>query len=124
GRGADRRAVPAHVQEGAPDPPRPQHREGAGDAVPHADATEVELGVGVGKPRPVAVQLDDGAPHGLPRLRDLGRGRLTRAPTVEAPGAHQRLDGDVERATRVALDRKSTRLNSSHGSISYAGFCL
>src|SRR3989337_2062658 len=23
-----------------------------------------------------------------------------------------------------ALDRKSTRLNSSHGSISYAGFCL
>src|SRR3989337_3360293 len=24
----------------------------------------------------------------------------------------------------VALDRKSTRLNSSHGSISHAGFCL
>src|SRR2546422_8446312 len=26
--------------------------------------------------------------------------------------------------TRVALDRKSTRLNSSHGYISYAVFCL
>src|SRR2546429_3633513 len=25
---------------------------------------------------------------------------------------------------RVARDRKSTRLNSSHGHISYAGFCL
>src|SRR5256884_6885967 len=32
----------------------------------------------------------------------------------------------AERVRRVlsALDRKSTRLNSSHGYISYAGFCL
>src|SRR5687768_17787577 len=28
------------------------------------------------------------------------------------------------RSTRHALDRKSTRLNSSHGYISYAVFCL
>src|SRR6266542_4147400 len=28
------------------------------------------------------------------------------------------------RGRRAARDRKSTRLNSSHGSISYAGFCL
>src|SRR2546422_5093161 len=28
------------------------------------------------------------------------------------------------RARRIALDRKSTRLNSSHGYISYAVFCL
>src|SRR2546430_10196192 len=27
-------------------------------------------------------------------------------------------------ATAAALDRKSTRLNSSHSQISYAGFCL
>ena len=28
------------------------------------------------------------------------------------------------KSTRVAIDRKSTRLNSSHGYISYAVFCL
>src|SRR3712207_7045400 len=33
---------------------------------------------------------------------------------IEAPGVHQAL----------ALDRKSTRLNSSHANISYAVFCL
>src|SRR5207245_11224426 len=35
--------------------------------------------------------------------------------------------GDFQRHKRIArwtLDRKSTRLNSSHGSISYAVFCL
>src|SRR2546422_2224325 len=31
---------------------------------------------------------------------------------------------DVERARRGGIDRKSTRLNSSHGYISYAVFCL
>src|SRR5207245_4307595 len=30
----------------------------------------------------------------------------------------------VQPAPRAGLDRKSTRLNSSHGSISYAVFCL
>src|SRR5207245_5927791 len=30
----------------------------------------------------------------------------------------------AERVRGVRLDRKSTRLNSSHGSISYAVFCL
>src|SRR2546430_10569313 len=30
----------------------------------------------------------------------------------------------LERADRVHLDRKSTRLNSSHSQISYAVFCL
>src|SRR5690348_17817446 len=32
--------------------------------------------------------------------------------------------GDPDRAVSVAEDRKSTRLNSSHPSISYAVFCL
>src|SRR2546429_1612823 len=48
-------------------------------------------------------------------------------PVRQAPGAR-----DVEGLARLALivdqvpaiDRKSTRLNSSHGYISYAGFCL
>src|SRR2546421_9302223 len=32
--------------------------------------------------------------------------------------------GSVARASEPALDRKSTRLNSSHDQISYAVFCL
>src|SRR3712207_7909263 len=32
--------------------------------------------------------------------------------------------GDVERELMASIDRKSTRLNSSHANISYAVFCL
>src|SRR3712207_7388984 len=32
--------------------------------------------------------------------------------------------GEVERQRRELVDRKSTRLNSSHANISYAVFCL
>src|SRR3712207_8431663 len=39
--------------------------------------------------------------------------------------AEQRAQGvRLRRAGRLALDRKSTRLNSSHANISYAVFCL
>src|SRR2546422_7440606 len=31
---------------------------------------------------------------------------------------------DIEQSIELARDRKSTRLNSSHGYISYAAFCL
>src|ERR1035441_359354 len=34
------------------------------------------------------------------------------------------LDGAHGQSARIDLDRKSTRLNSSHLGISYAGFCL
>src|SRR3712207_7417965 len=34
------------------------------------------------------------------------------------------VDGAVRRGVEVVLDRKSTRLNSSHANISYAVFCL
>src|SRR5207245_3365660 len=49
--------------------------------------------------------------------------------TVERPRAGNflgQLTGQLSRALVVAAyqDRKSTRLNSSHGSISYAVFCL
>src|SRR2546422_3230261 len=47
--------------------------------------------------------------HGV--LRD-GRGRARRD------------KGDADRAAEDRRDRKSTRLNSSHGYISYAVFCL
>src|SRR5207253_8838931 len=35
-----------------------------------------------------------------------------------------RLEGEVKPTPRSRLDRKSTRLNSSHVAISYAVFCL
>src|SRR3712207_9065158 len=35
-----------------------------------------------------------------------------------------RVRGHADRRLRAALDRKSTRLNSSHANISYAVFCL
>src|SRR5207245_10621660 len=45
-----------------------------------------------------------------------------------SPGASRYLAGENGRKTnanaRARLDRKSTRLNSSHGSTSYAVFCL
>src|SRR2546422_7496775 len=49
------------------------------------------------------------------------------APSVEQ--VHQRLalpleETQLQRQALVDLDRKSTRLNSSHGYISYAVFCL
>src|SRR2546422_5006444 len=48
---------------------------------------------------------------------------LTAYQNVELPLLLTRLSGR-ERIERVKLDRKSTRLNSSHGYISYAVFCL
>src|SRR3712207_8181905 len=48
---------------------------------------------------------------------------------VGVPGVLRRLGDDVEddppcRPAGARLDRKSTRLNSSHANISYAVFCL
>src|SRR5690625_6508180 len=44
-------------------------------------------------------------------------------PTTVRPGVDV-LELDPARATNEHLDRKSTRLNSSHVAISYAVFCL
>src|SRR2546429_5979469 len=58
-------------------------------------------------------------PPGWPRCRE----RDTR-PAPRARG-HAACVGHVDRVRRsVGPDRKSTRLNSSHGYISYAVFCL
>src|SRR5437899_6358102 len=45
-------------------------------------------------------------------------------PRVGAPQPQRQAFHDVEHERRRALDRKSTRLNSSHLGISYAVFCL
>src|SRR5438128_7858437 len=53
----------------------------------------------------------DGGNAGLVTLNTTAGGNIT-------------LTGDITAQGGAALDRKSTRLNSSHGSISYAVFCL
>src|SRR3712207_6891467 len=62
--------------------------------------------------------------HGTARKsypNDLPRGNVC----VEAKIVDRRNDENLILAqTQVALDRKSTRLNSSHANISYAVFCL
>src|SRR3712207_8263489 len=63
------------------------------------------------------------AGHDLPGQRVEQRGGGVRVP----PGDDQLGVAQAEQADGVAegrLDRKSTRLNSSHANISYAVFCL
>src|SRR2546430_8723379 len=58
------------------------------------------------------------SPHGA-EFVDHGHG----ADVVDG-GGHHTVVREAEHAHLVALDRKSTRLNSSHSQISYAVFCL
>src|SRR5206468_11154176 len=47
-----------------------------------------------------------------------------RGGAVREPGEHLAIGGRSRRPEQRDLDRKSTRLNSSHDQISYAVFCL
>src|SRR5687768_18083776 len=58
----------------------------------------------------------------LPRGENRIDRRLTHVPDSAEAEADSLLADDCELVT--GLDRKSTRLNSSHGYISYAVFCL
>src|SRR3712207_6168652 len=70
--------------------------------------------------------LPPGTVQGVPTSADGLDGVLTPAGVArvraEADLPPLRLDGDV--SVGALLDRKSTRLNSSHANISYAVFCL
>src|SRR3712207_7567298 len=62
-------------------------------------------------------------------FRSLGRDAVGGPALLDAYDAVRLGDGGghrlhVERAQRAQVDRKSTRLNSSHANISYAVFCL
>src|SRR5699024_11669237 len=103
-RRARQRGAVGHERVEAP-AGRPDGRAGTDEhAVPgHGDAG------------PVALVL--GWRHGSAALEVDGPRQLR----LRRPLQHDRLDGAVQ---RLRPDRKSTRLNSSHVSISYAVFCL
>src|SRR2546429_6319377 len=50
--------------------------------------------------------------------------RSSRVSTMSTGADRNSNQRDCPRAPAAAIDRKSTRLNSSHGYISYAVFCL
>src|SRR2546429_7137336 len=61
----------------------------------------------------------------VPRQGRSGRSQLSGAAAFTGKAACRRSDGRDHRGqSGGGLDRKSTRLNSSHGYISYAVFCL
>src|SRR5207244_8225713 len=57
----------------------------------------------------------------MPQAKFDRGGRAGRAPEDRGPGQLQSVE---QTGVRLGLDRKSTRLNSSHQIISYAVFCL
>src|SRR5438128_8726510 len=65
------------------------------------------------------LSLHDALPISVEIVADLGLGH---GPTHRRGRAGHGIAAQIDRLH--ALDRKSTRLNSSHGSISYAVFCL
>src|SRR3712207_6977916 len=66
----------------------------------------------------------DHCPFCMKEQKELGRDDFSKIPNG-APGVEHRMsliyDGGV---VQNRIDRKSTRLNSSHANISYAVFCL
>src|SRR6266487_4418750 len=89
------------------------------------------------RPPDTAETRDGGGEHGVEIVRSpeaaghAGRAARASRAAVEAPrrpagGEHRRRGADCPHCSRPQdrRDRKSTRLNSSHPSISYAVFCL
>src|SRR2546422_7191200 len=62
------------------------------------------------------------------KAADAGIQFASKQEMVSHPWVHSLIDSEVRRLTanlaQYETDRKSTRLNSSHGYISYAVFCL
>src|SRR3712207_7983354 len=72
---------------------------------------------------PISPAAGEGALHRRPPAADRRRGRRGRG--AVHPGRQLDPQDDQGGSGEVAvLDRKSTRLNSSHANISYAVFCL
>src|SRR2546422_7835672 len=65
-----------------------------------------------------------GARGGRKRAGGYSREQTRRVKLTDAVAANQQAVALAHELYRTGLDRKSTRLNSSHGYISYAVFCL
>src|SRR6266436_8392867 len=83
-----------------------------------AEEGEVLDKAGAG-PAPAAEQLLETSPREDDLARDVERHEVDGQPGLEDDGRRVGIHVHVELG-----DRKSTRLNSSHGYISYAVFCL
>src|SRR2546422_11774270 len=76
-----------------------------------------------GETRPLLLAAAGGEPSDAAALR--GHGKANRVAAVASGVGEPPAGSDFKRrADRGREDRKSTRLNSSHGYISYAVFCL
>src|SRR5207245_10564208 len=62
--------------------------------------------------------------YGDDTAKRAGRLTLNPVPHIAPMGSMWGTGFSVSRPARLAADRKSTRLNSSHGSISYAALCV
>src|SRR5947209_5005689 len=95
----------------------PDHHRCTASATPAVDGDLVVARQMVG-----LQTLEGGAAHvdEAPSGRHLGR----RAPEVRVIGGERFGQAGFERIPGLEIDRKSTRLNSSHANISYAVFCL
>src|SRR5207248_6191577 len=96
---------------------------GSGGELGRLGVERVEIVLMLGVLRPLPGALGRLVPEEVrvrpPRTRGV-------VPQLERPGPQHRCE-EMRRdgaADRVRLDRKSTRLNSSHRTISYAVFCL
>src|SRR5699024_640080 len=130
---AEQEAVLRRRQAGIAEADQPP----GGKALPRQDARHrpaLSFPVGQGLPQieeapalghrghPALHRRRNGAAHGSVLAQSAGV-KLRVAPRqIEPAGCGQ--GGVFQRAEKDALDRKSTRLNSSHVSISYAVFCL
>src|SRR5207249_7046973 len=83
-----------------------------------------EAGVAEGDGVPRVIRANEIVRDGLSNVLRI---RTREAPAIDGAQVSVLAEGESERSTRQSLqirDRKSTRLNSSHVSISYAVFCL
>src|SRR5687768_17968255 len=71
-----------------------------------------------------ALPISQSEPPRPPRVNRRADARSDRSPPTTPCRTGRRCTGESPTWDRAVPDRKSTRLNSSHGYISYAVFCL
>src|SRR3712207_3073567 len=88
---------------------------------PEPDGTCESCRAIVGNSSIDVLEMDAASNRGIDEIRDL-RDKVNLAPAAGRMKVY--IIDEVHMLTTEALDRKSTRLNSSHANISYAVFCL